>query len=187
MGADPDPGRRAEEQSQAGDGVEVTGIDRTGDGFDDLDRLVGLARTTLSVEGVDVGVLDLIAVDAEEMAELNIAHMGHDGPTDVLSFPLDADDVLAGLPVGAAGEDDADDPPVHLGDVIICPEVARSQAPEHCGTEEAELSLLVIHGVLHILGHDHAEPAEAEIMRQRERHHLGALGHRHPGAQAASW
>ncbi|MEL6986005.1 MAG: rRNA maturation RNase YbeY, partial [Actinomycetota bacterium] len=71
-------------------------------------------------------------------------------------------------------------------DIVICPEVARRQAPEHCGSIEAELALLVIHGVLHILGHDHAEPEETAVMQARERHHLGLLGHRHPGPQAAS-
>lgn len=181
---DPEPGQRAGDSGPADTGVQVTGIDQTSAGFDGLDRLVDLARTTLTAEGVTIGDLDLVVVDVEEMAELNATHMGHDGPTDVLSFPLDADDVLAGVAAddrgGAAG------PPVHLGDVVLCPEVARRQAPEHCGSEEAELALLVIHGVLHILGHDHAEPDEAEVMERRERHHLGALGHTHPGAQGAS-
>jgi len=186
MGADPDPGQRAGEQSQIDGGVVVTGTDRTGAGFDGLDRLVALAGTTLAAEGVAIGELDLVVVDAEEMAELNATHMGHDGPTDVLSFPLDADDVLAGLSAGDLDDGVIDGPPIHLGDVIVCPEVARGQAPEHCGTEEAELSLLVIHGVLHILGHDHVEPDEAAVMQQRERHHLLALGYSHPGAQEAS-
>ena len=83
-----------------------------------------------------------------------------------------------------------DDPtaglPLHLGDVIICPAVARDQAPQHSGSEQAELSLLVIHGVLHVLGHDHAKPDEAAAMQARERHHLASLGYEHPGAQAAS-
>ena len=53
----------------------------------------------------------------------------------------------------------ADDPvPVLLGDVVICPDVARAQAPTHAGTLDDELALLVVHGVLHVLGHDHAEP-----------------------------
>ncbi len=102
---DPEPGRRAGESNRADTGLQVTGIDRTRAGFDDLDRLVALARRTLAAEGVRTGELDLVAVDVEEMADLNATHMGHDGPTDVLSFPLDADDVLAGLA--------ADDPPHH--------------------------------------------------------------------------
>lgn len=158
------------------DGPEVTGHDQTSAGFDQLDHLVTVALATLVSEGVTAGSLDLIAVEVDEMAELNEAHMGHEGPTDVLSFPLDADEALA----FAAPPAGSDLPPLHLGDVILCPEVARRQAPEHAGTEEAELALLVIHGVLHVLGHDHAEPEETAVMQARERLHLAALGHAHP-------
>lgn len=77
-------------------------------------------------------------------------------------------------------EDDDDSVPVHLGDVMVCPQVAARQAPDHTGSLPAELSLLVIHGVLHVLGHDHAEPAETARMRGRERQHLARLGYRHP-------
>ena len=58
--------------------------------------------------------------------------------------------------------------PLMLGDVVICPEVARDQAPQHAGTLDDELALLIVHGVLHVLGRDHAEPAEAAEMRERE-------------------
>ena len=68
--------------------------------------------------------------------------------------------------------------PVLLGDVVICPDVARAQAPSHAGTLDDELALLVVHGVLHVLGHDHAEADEAEAMRAKElellvAHHWG--------------
>ena len=103
--------------------------------------------------------------------EGGLVHMGHEGPTDVLSFPMDSeDDVL----------DMVDDMPLHLGDIVICPDVAAQQAPEHCGTVDAELSLLIIHGVLHILGHDHVELEETAVMQDRERHHLLSLGIAHP-------
>jgi probable rRNA maturation factor len=167
VGGDPSP------RGAGATGPEVVGFDRTGDGFDGLDRLVDLARQTLVGEGVGTGRLDLVLVDRGEMAELNAEHLGHEGPTDVLSFPLDADEVMAGLVPGGG-------PPPHLGDVIICPSVARDQAPTHCGTEDAELALLVIHGVLHVLGHDHGRPDESEAMQARERAHLDRLGHVHP-------
>ena len=64
--------------------------------------------------------------------------------------------------------------PVLLGDVVICPGVAADQAPSHAGTLDDELALLVVHGVLHVLGHDHAEPDEAQLMRARELDHLAA-------------
>ena len=73
----------------------------------------------------------------------------------MLSFPLDTDDT-AGLPV-------------LLGDVVICPAIAAAQASEHAGTLDDELALLVVHGVLHVLGHDHASSAERARMQARER------------------
>ena len=55
-----------------------------------------------------------------------------------------------------------------MGDVVICPSVAARQAPTHAGTLDDELALLVVHGILHVLGHDHAEPEETKVMRKRE-------------------
>ena len=127
----------------------------------------------LLTEGV-AGEMTLTFVDRDEIAALNVEHMGTPGPTDVLSFPLDEDGV-AQLGV-----------PVLLGDVVVCPAVAAGQAAD----------LLVVHGVLHVLGHDHAEPDAATIMRRRElellerlhcagpapagfrQHHVGDTGNR---------
>lgn len=176
----------------------VVGYDRTTSEAIDIDRWTEVARTTLVGEAVESGQLDLIFVEQDEMAELNVTHMGHEGPTDVLSFPLDAPNQAdpahpdgnfeLELDFGSLAETQPDDGsvsllkagPVHLGDVIVCPEVAARQAPEHCGEIDAELSMLVIHGVLHILGHDHAEPAETAAMQGRERHYLAQLGYGHP-------
>jgi probable rRNA maturation factor len=169
------------------DDLEIVGFDRTSNGVADIDRWTDLVITTLKGESVLRGRLDLIFVDEAEMAELNETHMGHQGPTDVLSFPLDGDD-------GDVGGDDDDDifanladlddetnqPPLHLGDIVICPVVADRQAPEHAGNFLAEMTLLVIHGTLHILGHDHAEPDEADVMQGRERVHMADAGFDHP-------
>lgn len=141
----------------------------------ELERWGRLVLDTLAAEGVERGHVDLLFIDASEMASLNQEHMGGDGPTDVLSFPMDEP--------GATGSDvDAalDPVPIHLGDVLICSEVACRQAPEHAGSVEVEYALLVIHGVLHVLGHDHAEPAETAAMQARERVHLQTLGFEHP-------
>jgi probable rRNA maturation factor len=134
----------------------VVGRDDQDDEPVDVERWSGLATAVLEDEGAD-GELNLLFVDETAMADLNVEHMGHPGPTDVLSFPIDGAD---------AGPDGL------LGDVVVCPAVARRQAPEHAGTYEDELALLVVHGVLHVLGHDHAEPAEAAVMRDREAAHL---------------
>lgn len=129
----------------------------------DLARWEALALAVLADEGV-TGELTLTFVDAAEMAELNAAHMGKTGPTDVLSFPLDDDD------------DPMPGVPALLGDVVVSAAVAAAQCADHAGTLDDELALLIVHGILHVRGHDHAEPTETAVMRSRElalleRHH----------------
>lgn len=121
----------------------------------DADRWAALAADALSSVKRS-GELTLTFVDREEIASLNAEHMGHDGPTDVLSFPLDDDEDL--VPIG----------PVLLGDVVICPAVAAEAAGMHAGTLDDELALLTVHGVLHIVGHDHADPGERAEMQALE-------------------
>lgn len=199
-----------------------------------------LAEQVLAAEGVrGEAELSLLFVDAGAMAELNERFMGSSGPTDVLSFPIDALQPEAmqpdaaqpdmgpvdvgppgggprdgappvdGLPVGSASDatgrfvegaiplgadpgepgrhpdggpsgphrlgPDPDDLPLLLGDVVICPEVAARNAPDHAGTVEDELALLVVHGILHVLGMDHAADDERIAMQARERQHLATL------------
>jgi probable rRNA maturation factor len=86
--------------------------------------------------------------------------MGDPSPTDVLSFPLDAE---AGI------EASIDDVPLLLGDVVVCPAVAMRNAPDHAGSIIDELALLVVHGTLHVLGHDHADLEQEREMQARER------------------
>lgn len=137
----------------------------------DADRWAELAVATLTCEGAR-GELTLTFVDVDEMAALNAEHMGADGPTDVLSFPLDGiDDAFQPLAPGA---------PRLLGDVVVCPAVARTNAPDHAGNVDDELALLVVHGCLHVLGYDHAEPDETRLMRARELELLAAHHWRGP-------
>jgi probable rRNA maturation factor len=126
----------------------------------DVDRWARLAASVLRDEE-RAGELTLTFVDRDEIAGLNAEHMHQSGPTDVLSFPLDA--AAPSLP--GAG-------PTLLGDVVICPGVAADGAPDHAGTLDDELALLTVHGVLHVLGHDHAELHEGARMRARELEHL---------------
>ena len=158
-------------------GPRVIVADNTAAGFPEAERWAAVAGRALAGEGVAAGRLDLVFVDPDDMAELNARHLGGDGPTDVLSFPLDADQLVD----GASPPEIPGGPPLHLGDVVVCPAVAAAQAPGHCGSVDAELTLLIVHGVLHVLGHDHAEPAEARAMLSRERAHLAEHGLTHPG------
>lgn len=125
-----------------------------------------LATQALIAEGVTAGELTLTFIDEEEIGALNAQHLGEVGPTDVLSFPLDD---------GSDEWTGSSDVPVLLGDIVICPSIAHANAPDHAGTVDDELALLVIHGVLHVLGHDHATSDETAQMQRRERSLLEAL------------
>jgi probable rRNA maturation factor len=131
----------------------------------DIDRIVDVATRTAASEGAS-GEISITLVDSARMAELNAQHMGKSGPTDVLAFPIDG----PGDP--GLGEDG---PPRMIGDLVLCPEVAAAQAPSGL---EAELDLLVAHGVLHLLGYDHDSEAGAEQMRLREFDLTGRSGAR---------
>ena len=164
--------------------VQVYGADEQHDAPVDVDRWVRLAHDVLIAEGVRGEVeLSLLFVDEATMAELNGRFMDAEGPTDVLAFPID-DPVVAGRwPDASTSGPDREDPepgdlPLLLGDVVMCPAVAERQAPEHAGSYEDEIALLVVHGVLHVLGHDHAEPEETAVMQARERALLDEFHHR---------
>lgn len=99
--------------------------------------------------------MSLMFIEPEAMERLNEQWMGETGPTDVLSFPMD--ELRPGRP-------DARTPAGLLGDVVVCPSVARVQAAAAGHTLSDELQLLVTHGMLHLLGFDHANPAEEAEM-----------------------
>ncbi len=129
-------------------------------------RWAALLADALRAEGVAGGAeAGLTFVSPAAMAELNEVHMGGDGPTDVLAFPIDG--------IGAAGA--ASGVPGMVGDVVICPIVAWANAPAHAGSADDEVALLVVHGALHLLGHDHAATDERATMRGRERTLLASL------------
>lgn len=169
-------------------GASVFGVDEQDDHPIELDRWVRLAEAVLAAEGVKrASELSLMFVDEATMADLNQRHMGADGATDVLAFPLDDDIIEHGRwpDNGTPGPDrpglDPDDMPLLLGDVVVCPAVAAAQAashagdpdepgsPKHSGSLVDEIALLVVHGVLHVLGMDHAEPDETASMQAKER------------------
>lgn len=120
----------------------------------DEDELTALALRTLEGEGVSERVeLSVSFVDETEMADLHVRFMNEEGPTDVLSFPLD----------------EIDDRGVRLlGDVILAPSVAAANNPDDA---HGEIRLLLVHGILHVLGYDHEEDDErAEMWSRQERY-----------------
>lgn len=114
----------------------------------DRRALIDLARECLIGQGLERSELSVSLVTDEEMADLHARYMNEPGPTDVLSFPLD--------------QDDRDEDGVRLlGDVVIAPEVAARNNADDPGSE---IRLLLVHGILHLLGHDHQDEDERRRM-----------------------
>jgi probable rRNA maturation factor len=116
-------------------------------------RLAAFALDTMHVHAD--AELAIVLVDEGAMEQLHVQWMDEPGPTDVLSFPMDE---------LRPGTEDQETPPGLLGDIVLCPQVAQSQAETAGHSTLDELLLLTTHGVLHLLGFDHAEPAEEKEM-----------------------
>lgn len=143
--------------------VEVHVVDEQHDHHVDAGRWAALAAATLEAEGVrGPAEANLLFVGPEAMEHLNRRHMGAEGPTDVLSFPID----------GGSGEEAGGLSLV--GDIVLCPAVAESNAPGHAGGYDDEIALLIVHGCLHLLGYDHATDSDRDRMWSRERELIAA-------------
>jgi probable rRNA maturation factor len=148
--------------------VEVAGTTR---GDVDESALAGFVAAILGRELVDDdSVLSLHFIDNNAIAELNLEYMRRGGPTDVLSFPIE--DGAPGMPPRR----DPEGPSLELGDIFICEQVVAAHAEEFDVTFDAELHLMVVHGVLHILGWDHQTETDAQEMEEREAQHLATIG-----------
>ncbi len=134
--------------------------------------LKGVARRVLEVEGVAAAELGVVVTDDATVQRLNRDYAGEDAPTDVLSFPLTEGEPFVSPPDGV----------LRLGEVVISYPTAERQAAEAGRATEAEVAHLLIHGVLHLLGYDHAEPEEERRMRAREEALLAAAGLYHSGS-----
>jgi len=163
----------------------VFGVDEQRDVEINVARFVKLAQLVLADERVDARFgtdveMSLMFVDEQTIAELNERFLAGEGPTDVLAFPMDEEMPPGGRQPDEGGRGpgapaDPGEPPTLLGDVVICPTVAVRQASEHHVTPDDELALLVVHGVLHLLDYDHAEPDDAAVMQRREQELLAAF------------
>ena len=122
------------------------------------EELISVARFVIARMDVHPAAeLSMVLVDSTTMADLHMRWMDLPGPTDVMSFPMDE--------LEPGGRPDAADPgPAMLGDIVLCPEFAKAQARSAGHSLDDELHLLTVHGVLHLLGYDHAEPEEEREM-----------------------
>ena len=131
----------------------------------DHDDLVSLARHVLAAQRVPEEMeLSVLLVDEEAIAALNQHHRGEPGATDVLAFHIDEPG------------DTLPDVPSVLGDVVICPAVAATQATRQGHPAAAEVRILLVHGILHLLGMDHDEPAAERAMFRLTDELLAAYG-----------
>jgi len=122
----------------------------------DTQRLSQLAAFALDALRIHPEAeLSIVLVDEDTMSAYHERFMGEPGPTDVLSFPMDE---------LRAPEPDEEPPLGLLGDIVLCPTVTAAQAASMGRTPEEEADYLLIHGLLHLLGHDHAEPDEKKVM-----------------------
>ena len=129
-----------------------------------------LAVRVMDGEGVEKGVaLAILVTDDDEVRGMNLQFLGIDEPTDVLSFPDEADDFIQGI-----SEEKL------LGDIAIALPTAQRQATAIGHSLDAEVAHLLTHGILHLCGYDHVNgPEEEATMRAREEHYLGDLAHAH--------
>lgn len=124
-------------------------------------EIAALARHVLAALHVHPQAdLSVLLVDEAAMEQLHLQWMDEPGPTDVMSFPMDE------LRPGSEGQESL---PGLLGDVVLCPQVAQRQARDAGHTTDEELLLLTTHGILHLLGYDHAEPEEEQQMFAMQR------------------
>ncbi|HYZ92081.1 MAG TPA: rRNA maturation RNase YbeY [Actinomycetota bacterium] len=136
--------------------IEVFVANEQSDVSVDERRLISLMRLAALEEGVDPRAeVTILLVERTAMASLKEKWLGEPGATDVLAFPMD--------------EQVPDDEPYIIGDIVICPDVAREQATASGDKVTEEVDLLLVHGFLHLLGYDHVRPQDARSMRHRER------------------
>jgi probable rRNA maturation factor len=166
--------------------VEVFAADEQSASVVDTLRWVRLARAVLEAEGVrGEAELSLLFVDEQAMSDLNKRFAGKDGPTDVLAFPIDEEPAEGGRSPDSGGSGpgwvpvEPSELPTLLGDVVICPTVALRNAAESGTPADDEIALLVVHGILHLMGMDHVDDEEAQVMERRERELLDQF-HRAP-------
>lgn len=143
--------------------------------------LTEAVHAALGTKEVEV---ELTLCGDDEMTHLNFDHMGERGPTDVLAFPLHEWSIDMGH--SHLADEEAIVPPggLLLGDVVIDVDQAVRQAQVGGWSTAQEITLLAVHGALHLLGHDHAEPEDEAAMRVIERRVLTVLHRRHP---AVGW
>ena len=127
-------------------------INETNEEITELNEVEKVVEFALKYQSIDNAIFNIIIVDEETIHKLNKEYRGKDSVTDVISFALEDDDTFVETEYRI------------LGDIYICLNKARSQALEYGHSFLREISFLTIHGLLHLLGYDHMEKTEEEVM-----------------------
>lgn len=136
-----------------------------------VDELHRIAEAVLDSESYPRDAeVNILLVSDDEIASYNARFLDREGPTDVLAFPVEE------LLPGVVPDVHPGGPPLMLGDVVIAPSYVRGQADTLGVDFEDEIALMVTHGILHLLGYDHADDEDAERMERRERALLESVG-----------
>lgn len=123
-------------------------------------KIAKIVRIFLKLEGVDCDEVDISFISDKEMRAMHLEFFDDPSPTDCISFPIDCDEALGYK---------------HLGEVIVCPEVACRYSSKKKLVYLDELVLYIIHGLLHLCGYDDLDPQPRKVMRKRERYHMDYL------------
>ena len=134
---------------------EITVINETSDNID-KELLNKVASFALEYENVKKALVNIIIVDNDEIRKINKEYRGIDRETDVISFALEDDDTFIKLPIRV------------LGDIYISIDKAKSQAEEYGHSLKREMSFLVVHGILHLLGYDHMNESDEKVMFDKQ-------------------
>ena len=131
----------------------------------------------MELEGIENGEIAVALSDNSYVRSLNRQFRGIDAPTDVLSFPANQLDepMSQALKKGLVPEEGEEEGAIALGDIIISMERAEEQAQEYGNTLEEEVCFLAVHGALHLMGYDHIDQQDEQVMRQKQREALGRL------------
>ena len=141
---------------------QVTIIDEAGSVEIDRERIQAVVDAAVAEDGLEANALTVLVVDAAESARLHQEHFADPDATDVMTFP--------------DGGADPDSGRTHLGDLAVCVDVARREAHERGRETSAELTLYILHGLLHLLGFDDEDPRDQLEMWAVQRRLLATVG-----------
>ncbi|GAB4228044.1 MAG: rRNA maturation RNase YbeY [Chlamydiales bacterium] len=123
-------------------------------------RVISIVQSVLAEENIDCDEVNVYLVSEEKITLLHEKYFNKPEPTDCISFPLNIEEFIG---------------PRHLGEVVVCPKIAIEYAREHKISPQHEVTLYIVHGILHLVGYDDIDEVDKKEMRKAEKHHMNLL------------